>query len=170
MQELLHTKSFFVGQEYGFLSTISGYARHEFWSMFPVSTHRGAPYRFNHWMSSRRFEEIHSHLFLTINDSPPYKDRLWEIRQIIELWNENMRKIFSPSWVSCIDESMSIQFNRWTCLAWIFAPRKPHPFGMEYNDIGDGLCGIIYGILLRESKDEPKEHSGNPLDKKGKVS
>ena len=135
----------------------------------PVTTNSGAPYRFNHWMSGSRFEEINSNLFLTTNQPPHYKDRLWEIRQILDVWNDNMKKIFRPSWVSCVDESMSIWFNRWTCPAWIFVPRKPHPFGMEYNNIGDGLCKIMFGLLLREGKDEPKELAGNPLDEKGKV-
>ena len=153
-----------------YMSTLSGFTRKEYWSLLPVSPHRGAPYRFNNWMSLRRFELIHSHLSFTTNEPPPYKDRLWEVRQIIGRWNTNMKKIFKPSWVSCVDESMSIWFNRWTCPAWIFVPRKPHPFGMEYNDIGCGLCNIIYGILLREGKDEPKELLKNPLDEKGKVS
>ena len=80
-----------------------------------------------------------------------------------------MKKIFTPGWVSCLDESMSIWHNRWTCSAWIMCPRKPNPFGMEWNDIACGLSGIIFGIELRGGKDKPEERANDPTNEKGKV-
>ena len=41
---------------------------------------------------------------------------------------------------------------------------------MEWNDIACGLSGIIYGIELREGKDQPKERANHFTDLKGKVS
>ena len=68
-----------------------------------------------------------------------------------------MRKIFIPSWVSCLDEYMSIWFNRYTCPGWIFCPCKPHPFGNEYHTIACGFSGIMYAVELWEGKDHPRE-------------
>ena len=68
-----------------------------------------------------------------------------------------MRETFIPSWVSCLDESMSIWFNRYTCPGWIFCPQKPHPFGNEYHTIACGFSGIMYAVKLWEGKDHPRE-------------
>ena len=68
-----------------------------------------------------------------------------------------MQEIFSASYISCLDESMSIWHNCWTCPGWIFCPRKPHPFGNEYHSICCGKSGIMYWIELVEGKDCPKE-------------
>ena len=48
-------------------------------------------------------------------------------------------------------------------------PRKPHPFGMEWNDICCALCGIIYCMELREGKDAPENGPVDPRDAKGKT-
>ena len=84
---------------------------------------------------------------------------------MIRLWNTNMRDVFIPSWVSCLDESMSIWFNRWTCPGWIFCPRKPHPFGNEYHSVCCGWSGIMYGVEIVEGKDHPKEIPADPNDR-----
>ena len=76
---------------------------------------------------------------------------------MLDVWNTYMHKNFCPSWVSCLDESMSIWYNRWSCPGWIFCPRKPHPFGNEYHTIGCGDSTIMYNVLLMEGKDRSKE-------------
>ena len=48
---------------------------------------------------------------------------------MVDEWNKNMAELFTPSWVSCLDESMSPWMNKYTCPGWMFVPRKPHPFG-----------------------------------------
>ena len=68
-----------------------------------------------------------------------------------------MQENFRSSWVVCLDESMSIWFNRFTCPGWMYVPRKPHPFGNEYHTKACGECGIMDGIELMEGKDEPRE-------------
>ena len=67
---------------------------------------------------------------------------------MIKEWNQNMRDHYVPSWANCLDESMSIWWQRWTCPGWMFVPRKPHPFGNEYHTIADALTMIIWGIEL----------------------
>ena len=66
---------------------------------------------------------------------------------MIAEWNKSMAEAFSPGWVVCLDESMSIWHSRWTCPGWVFCPRKPHPFGNEYHAIADEDFGIaLFGI------------------------
>ena len=78
---------------------------------------------------------------------------------MIKAWNENMRQHYVPSWANCLDESMSTWWSRWTCLGWMFVPRKPHPFGIgnEYHSVANALTTIIWGVKLVEGKDKPKE-------------
>ena len=139
------------------LSTKLGFKRSEYWSIKPIELYNGPPYRLNELMSSNRFEAIFAALTLTDKKSPPYKDRFWQVCQMIAMWNEHMGKNFVPSWVSCLDESMSIWFNRYTCPGWVFCPRKPHPYGNEYHSICCGLSGIMYAIEIVEGKDRPRE-------------
>jgi hypothetical protein len=80
-----------------------------------------------------------------------------------------MAEKFTPSWVSCLDESMSIWFNKWTCPGWVFCPRKPHPFGNEWHTICCGESGILHAIELVEGKDHPREIPDPPTDKHGKT-
>lgn len=148
------------------LSTMSGFKRSEFWSIKPIELYNGAPYRLNELMTSNRFEAIFAAIGFTDNKPPPYKDRFWQVRQMIAMWNEHMGKNFVPSWVSCLDESMSIWFNRYTCPGWVFCPRKPHPYGNEYHSICCGLSGIMYAIEIVEGKDKPREREQDENEKK----
>jgi len=59
--------------------------------------------------------------------------------------------------VICLDESMSIWHNKWTCPGWIFCPRKPHPFGNEYHTACCALSTIMFVIELVEGRDAPPE-------------
>ena len=138
-----------------YMSTLKGYRRSEYWSSKEINLYEGAPYRFNEFMALKRFEAILLALSYTDDNPPAYKDRFWEVRQIITAWNTNMTEIFTPSWVSCLDESMSPWNNSWTCPGWMFVPRKPHPFGNEYHSICCAETMIMYGIEIVEGKDTP---------------
>ncbi len=139
------------------MSTCKGYSRKDYWSLKPISPFEGAPYRMNEYMSHKRFEEILSHFSFTSKDPPSYRDKFWEIREMIKIWNTHMDEIFIPSWVSCLDESMSSWHNKYTCPGFVYCPRKPHPFGNEFHDICCSECNIVYQIELVEGKDHPKE-------------
>ena len=89
--------------------------------------------------------------------APAFRDPFWEIRQLVSEWNDNMKEVFSPGWACCLDESMSIWFNKWTCPGWVFCPRKPHPWGNEYHTICCGISGIMFGVEMVEGADRPKE-------------
>ena len=114
--------------------------------MFLSTNQNGAraPFRFWSFMSRSHFDDIVAAMTLTNVTPPRYRDRFWEVRQMIELWNENMNEMFSPGWVCCLDESMSIWHNKWTCPGWVYCPRKPRPFGNEYHDICCAVCNIIF--------------------------
>lgn len=140
-----------------FMATTQFQSRRDFWSIKPISMFDGAPYRFNDIMSRNRFESILSALQFTNLQPPTYKDRFWEVRQLIDAWNLNMTDKFSPSWISCLDESMSKWLDQWTCPGFIVCPRKPWPYGNEYHTISCGESQIIYAVDLVEGKDEPRQ-------------
>jgi hypothetical protein len=152
-----------------YMSTLSGFRRSDYWSSKPISMLEGAPYRFNDFMTCKRFEAILLALTYTNEIPPAYKDKFWEVRQIITAWNTNMAEIFTPSWVSCLDESMSPWNNRWTCPGWMFVPRKPHPFGNEYHSICCAETMIMYGIELVEGSDTPPQRPRDPNERLGKT-
>lgn len=140
------------------MSTMKGFKKEDFWSSRPISLFDGAPYRFDDiGISMTRFDEITAALSFTTKEPPTYLDKFFFIRQMITQWNKNMGEVFCPSWVSCLDESMSKWTNRWTCPGWMFVPRKPHPFGNEYHSICCALSGIMFQIEIVEGKDAPKD-------------
>ena len=130
----------------------------DFWSKeIPSRFSPTPPYRCDDWMSHRRFKDITDALRFTGEDPPSYSDPFHEVRGLIKAWNANMTEVFQPSWLSCLDESISIWFSKYTCPGWMCVPRKPHPFGNEYHSICCAKSRIMYQIELVEGKDEPKE-------------
>lgn len=140
--------------------------RREFWASTKPRREGGAPFRLNDLMTGRRFEEIIAALSFTNLQPPAFKDKFWEIRQMVKAWNENMREAFTAGWINCLDESMSIWTNKWTCPGYVFCPRKLHPFGNEYYTISCGLCGILFAMEMVEGKDRPCELPDDPRNKK----
>jgi hypothetical protein len=120
-------------------------------------------------MSMQLFEAILLALIYTDIISPIYKERFWEVRQLIEQWNTNMDQIFTPSWVSCLDESMLQWNNRWTCPGWMFVPGKPHLFGNEHHSICCAETTIMYGVEIVEGADTPPQRPRNPNEQMGKM-
>ena len=134
----------------------------DFWSLLNVSKENGAPYQYHDWLSHKRFECILQALAFHKKDPPAYRDKFWEVRDMLEAWNDHMSDVFKPGWATCLDERMSIWNSQWTCLGWVFVPRKPHPFGNEYHTISCGLSGIMFGLELVEGKDRPREIPRDP--------
>jgi hypothetical protein len=79
-----------------------------------------------------------------------------------------MANVFLAGWVICLDESMSIWHQRWTCPGWIFCPRKPHLFGNDYHTACCALSNILFSIELVEGKDGPAQ-LGKEFDTHGKT-
>ena len=89
-------------------------------------------------------------------------DRFFGIRQLQDCFNNHYEENYSPSWLSCMDESMSPWTNKY-CPGYMFVPRKPHPFGNEYHTIADGDQGkaIMWRAKIQEGKDKPMD-GNNP--------
>ena len=150
-------------------ATNTGSQRHEFWQANDVSMFNGAPFRVNQYMSRNRFNFILSKIAFHKIDPPPFRDKFWLVRELIDAWNFNMDVVFSSSWISCLDESMSIWTNAFTCPGFMMVPRKPHPFGNEYHTICCGLSGIMFQIELVEGKDAPVERGQPEHNEMGKT-
>jgi Transposase IS4 len=120
-------------------------------------------------MSRNRFDDILSSLVYTNKEPTIYKDRFFEIRQLVDCWNANMAANFSPGWVTCLDESMMTWTNQFTCPGFMLVPRKPHPFGNEWHSICDGITGIMFAVEIVEGKDAPPERGASLHDNMGKT-
>ena len=108
-------------------------------------------------MSKKRFIAIMRYLEFTNAKRPAFVNKTWQVRQMIKAWNNHMAAIFLARWVICLDESMLIWHNKWTCPGWIFCPRKPHSFGNEYHKACCGLSNIMVLIELVEGKYVPPQ-------------
>ena len=151
------------------ISTVDGTDRRSFWSTKEVDPFEGAPFRVTTFISRRRFENILINLGYTKNAPPPFRDRFWEVREMLSLWNNNMGTQFSSAWINCIDESMYKWVNEYTCPGFMYVPRKPWPFGNEYHDAGCADSDIIWAIDLREGKDRPANLGNKEFDEHGKT-
>ena len=76
---------------------------------------------------------------------------------MLEAWGQNMQQNFTPGYVKCLDESMSVWTNKFTCPGFMFVPRKPWPFGNEYHSVCCCTSGIMWGTEMVEGKDHPQQ-------------
>ena len=132
------------------MATINGPDWSDFWSMTEVDCFVGAPLRLGGFMSRKQFDTILKALAITSRSPPAFRDRFWEVREILKAWNANMTEQFTPSWVSCLDKTMSTWTNKYSCPGWMFVPRKPWPFGNEYHTVCCSLSGILWQMELVE--------------------
>jgi len=134
--------------------------RELWWSTKPVDMFSGAPFRFNGFMTYSRFREIMSAIRYTDKPMPLlFNDPFHEVRQMIDAFNDYYATEYTPSWLNCIDESMSSWNNKFAP-GFMIVPRKPHPQGNEYHSIADadrdGTKPIMWRVKLVEGKDRPK--------------
>ncbi len=85
-------------------------------------------------------------------------DRFFAIWQLQDCFNNHYKEHYSPSWLSCLDESMSPWTNKY-CPGYMYVPRKPHPFGNEYHTIADENQGkaIMWRAKVQEGNDKPMD-------------
>ena len=150
-------------------ATTQGVPRRMFWSNDQPDIFCGAPFRLHAYMSRRRFEAILKHLKFTTKPPPAFKDPFHHVSDLIDAFNKHSAACFSPSWVSCLDESMSVWTNTWTCPGWMFVPRKPHPMGNEYHSICCGVSGFMFAIELVKGKDRPPQLAPEIFSEHGKT-
>jgi len=70
-------------------------SRGDFWSKSHPDRKKRAPFRLNDLISGRRFEDITKALSYASEKASTYKDRFWEVIQMITEWNRNMQEIFA---------------------------------------------------------------------------
>ena len=112
----------------------------------------GARFCLAAFMTRNRFENMLNNIVYNTNDPPDFHDCFWEVRWMLKCWNDNMASNFIPSWINCVDESMSKWVNEYTCPGFMFVPRKPWPFGNEYHDACCASSDIIWAVDLCEWK------------------
>ena len=89
------------------LATTSGHQRKDFWKNGKVDCRfGGAPFTVNDLMSAQRFEFITRTLKYFTEDMLPYQDKFHPICELQDAFNENMKAVFIPSYMVCLDESM----------------------------------------------------------------
>jgi hypothetical protein len=97
------------------ISTLQGWTSDEYWyyDPFPKPQEDGpCPYNFKLVMAKRRFLSITRCLVFTDIPPPLYRDKFWQVRQMIKVWNENMANNFLAAWVICLNKSMSIWHDK----------------------------------------------------------
>jgi hypothetical protein len=108
-------------------------------------------------MTYTRFRDIMAAIRYTNKDAPLlFHDKFHEVRQMIDAFNDHYSSEYSPSWLNCIDESMSSWLNKF-CPGFMIVPCKPHLQGNEYHSIADadkdGTKPIMWRVKLVEGKD-----------------
>ncbi len=85
-----------------------------------------------------------------------FTDKFHKVRQMIDAFNNHYYDKITPSWLNCIDKSMSSWLNKF-CRGFMCIPRKPHLQGNEYHSIADadkdGSQPIMWCMKLVEGKD-----------------
>ena len=151
------------------MSTMVGPQRHEYWVAYPINAFRGVPLCLGVWMSHACFDTILVALSFTDHNPPPFLDKFWEVQQMIDTWGSNMNNAFAPGYMNCLDKSMSMWTNKFTCPGYMFVPCKPWPFGNEYHTVCCCLSGIMWGIDLVEGKDRPQQLGQHKYEELGSM-
>ena len=72
------------------MSTLHGPDRAAFWSLTDINRFHGAPWHLGDLMSWKQLDAILCSIFYTDREKPAYRDKFWEVRQMIDAWNDNM--------------------------------------------------------------------------------
>ena len=97
-------------------------------------------------MSGNRFEIVFSDLKFTDKTPPSFLYELCRFRYMINSGNFHTQINFLLYWILCLEESMSVWINKFTCPGFVFFPCKTHPKGNGYHAICCGEIIIIYGL------------------------
>jgi hypothetical protein len=153
------------------LATTDGHDRRSFWSTNDGDDPRfkGAPFRLNDLMSRSRFEEILEVTSYFNLPYPAFNDDFHPIRQLLKAWNDNMYLIFIAAWFVCLNESMSLWTNMWTCPGFVFCPLKPWDTGNKYHTIASGVSSIIFHMEMVEGKKRAKDLRKMEFESLGKT-
>jgi hypothetical protein len=111
--------------------------RELWWSNKAIDMFSGTPFRFNEFMTYNRFHSIMAAIRYTNKAAPIiFTDRFFEVRQMIDAFNNYYASEYNPSWLNCIHELMSSWQNKFGP-GFMCVPQKPHAQGNEYHSIAD---------------------------------
>ena len=79
------------------MSTVDGSDRRAFWSTHEIDIFEGAPFHLACFMTWNRFENILNNMKYTSTCTPSFHDCFWEVRYMLDCWNENMGKNLSQN-------------------------------------------------------------------------
>ena len=114
---------------------------------------------FAEYMSRFRFEAIKASWLSAFADpASALTDRWWEIRPLVDRFNQNRRRTLTLSPVQVPDEAMSPFQPRTSPSADLphlsFVERKPKKLGTEVKCVADGLHGVMRFLEIQEGKGE----------------
>ena len=113
-----------------FITVISGTNREEYFSDTPIDLFGECSIFVELFISGSCFGSNCSDVKFTVNPPPPpFWYKLYELRKNIFAWNYYMQIVFILSWISWLDESMSIWLNRFIFPGFFFWPHKHPPKG-----------------------------------------
>ena len=141
--------------------------RRMWWSDMEVHMFEVALGRITKYISLLSFEDILRNLSYTDKNLPSYNDKFSHMYQMEYACNANMTKVFEPSWVSILIDSMQEWINKYTCNARMCVGRKPHHFGNERNTIACGLSRVMIFVEIVEGRDLPHERGNAEFDESG---
>ncbi|KAJ6649681.1 PiggyBac transposable element-derived protein 4 [Pseudolycoriella hygida] len=107
--------------------------------------------------TANRFKKIVENMHCNDNEkqlpkSHPNHDKLHKIKPIIELLNANSRKVYKPSDVVTVDESM-IPFKGRYCLKQ-YMPNKPVKWGYKVWCLCDSYTGFVVAFFVYTGKED----------------
>ena len=79
-----------------------------------------APCNLTKYMYLNIFEDILRNLSYTDKNVPAYNDKFLHLHQMEDACNANMTKVFKPSWVRVLDESMQKLISKYNWPAWVW--------------------------------------------------
>ena len=82
---------------------------------------------------------------------------------MVEAWGVNTVENFVPGYMNCLDKTMSIWTNKFTCPGFML----PWPFGNKDHTICCCTSGIMWGIDLVEDKDHARALGQQEFDNMG---
>ncbi|KAL7490171.1 hypothetical protein ACHAW6_016098 [Cyclotella cf. meneghiniana] len=109
----------------------------KWWSSKPIDLFEGALFRLNSYMSLIHFKSIDGAIHYTDKLCPEFQDKLYDVCQLIDGFNQHMADNFFLAWLNCFDESLNTWLNKY-CPVFMVVVRKAHPFGNEYHSVADG--------------------------------
>jgi hypothetical protein len=122
-------------------------SRAEFWReefAHPIfNGHKFGRYGF----SRNRFDHIVSALSF-VPDTAAAPSGLEEVRAFQRAFNEHMEACYHPSWLVCVDESMTPWYHPGDCPAWVIIKDKPTQRGMEFHTTSDHGTKVIFRAEL----------------------